>query len=357
MHPSDEDLPPPRLTRPYVAGDPDEDLAITLEWAAPQGPPTRETVPSGKHRVDAYGRPIPPPPSSTGHLGFAARRTRRQAASLSDRLLPLFASRRFRIGFTAVVVALNLAAIAVIAAKTADRHRSSGIDVAATDAAATIGPTWAGAGEPTTAGPAGSAVATATAADSPPPLTIPDLPTYSPVPAGQGEPAPPPARTATNAPRPTPPPMTTAGPPAGSRSAYTVIEGESYSAQGGTKLESCTDVGGGTDVGFIANGDWVAYAGVDFTGTAATQFRTRVASGVPNGYTGRVDVRLDGRGGPSVGGFTIGNTADGSLRGWATWRTVSISIAPTTGVHTVYLTFSANNNQEFVNVNWLAFNH
>ena len=149
----------------------------------------------------------------------------------------------------------------------------------------------------------------------------------------------------------TPPPSTTP-PPTGGGSAYSTIQAESSSAQSGTQLEATSDVGGGQDVGYIGNGDWAQYNGVDFGSTAAHQFSARVASGAAGGVSGLVEVRLDSRSNAPIGSFAIANTG-----GWQSWRTVPANITGVTGVHTVYLTFTSGQPADFVNVNWFTFGH
>lgn len=149
-----------------------------------------------------------------------------------------------------------------------------------------------------------------------------------------------------------PPPVVVQPPPPvrGSRDAYRTIEAESYDQQQGTKMEGAEDRGGGRLVGFIVGGDWLRYQGVDFGSSPATQVRVRTASGVPDGFRGRVEVRLDGLNNAPIGSFSIGNTG-----GWQAWRTVTTEISRVTGVHTVFLTFSSDHPVEYVNVNWLSF--
>jgi hypothetical protein len=170
--------------------------------------------------------------------------------------------------------------------------------------------------------------------------------------AGPAKPRPPaggaptPARPPAVAQPPPPPP-----PPAkGSRDAYGVIQAESYDAQHDTEMERAEDRGGGRLVGFIANGDWLRYQGVDFGSSPATRVQFRIASGAPDGFRGRVEVRLDSRGNSPIGSFTMGSTG-----GWQTWRTVSADIARVTGVHTVYVTFTADHPVEYGNINWFSF--
>ncbi|MFE6650411.1 glycoside hydrolase family 16 protein, partial [Nocardioides sp. NPDC057772] len=79
----------------------------------------------------------------------------------------------------------------------------------------------------------------------------------------------------------------------GSRDAYSTIQAESYNAQSGTQTEATTDSGGGQNVGYLSNGDWLRYDGVNFGSTPARTFSARVASGAPAGVSGLVEVRLD----------------------------------------------------------------
>ncbi|MEY9968415.1 hypothetical protein ABIA33_006499 [Streptacidiphilus sp. MAP12-16] len=138
--------------------------------------------------------------------------------------------------------------------------------------------------------------------------------------------------------------------PGAGTSAYSTIQAESYSSRSGTQTENTTDVGGGQDVGWIANGDWLGYNGVDFGSTGATQFQARVASGAPAGVSGLVQVRLDSPTAPPVGSFSVAGTG-----GWQSWRTVPTTIARTTGTHTVYLTFASGQPADYVNINWFTF--
>ena len=141
----------------------------------------------------------------------------------------------------------------------------------------------------------------------------------------------------------------TAPGPSGS-TARTPIQAESFAAQFGTSTEPTTDAGGGQDVGWVGNGDWLRYDRVDFGSTPLTQFVARVASGAPDGVSGLVEVHLDTPVSLSVGSFAVASTGS-----WQTWRTVPANMAATTGVHTVYLEFVSGSGQDFVNVNWFDF--
>ncbi|MQY10334.1 hypothetical protein SRB5_04410 [Streptomyces sp. RB5] len=150
----------------------------------------------------------------------------------------------------------------------------------------------------------------------------------------------------------TEPPPTTPPPTGGGWDAYGTIQAESYDSQSGLATEATTDTGGGQDVGWIANGDWALYRGVDFGTNPARQFSARVASGAPGGVSGLVEVRLDNRSSAPIGSFAVGNTG-----GWQSWRTVPANIAAVTGKHDVYLTFTSGQPADYLNLNWFTFGH
>ncbi|XRQ10689.1 glycoside hydrolase family 16 protein, partial [Actinomadura welshii] len=145
-------------------------------------------------------------------------------------------------------------------------------------------------------------------------------------------------------------PPTTTPPTDGGYDARSVIQAESRQAESGTQLEATTDSGGGQNVAFINNGNWLRYDNVDFGGTPATQFRARVASGAPAGVSGLVQVRLGSPTGQVLGEFAVGDTG-----GWQNWRTIPANIQGVTGTHTVYITFSSGQQADFVNLNWFTF--
>ena len=142
----------------------------------------------------------------------------------------------------------------------------------------------------------------------------------------------------------------TTPPGSGGTSAYSTIQAEAYNAQNGTQNESCADTGGGVDVGWIADGDWLKYARVDFGAGSPNQFVARIASGAAAGVSGAIRARLDSATGPVIAEIDFANNG-----GWQQWQTVPANIvAPATGVHDLYLTFSGSSS-DFVNVNWFTF--
>jgi beta-glucanase (GH16 family) len=133
-------------------------------------------------------------------------------------------------------------------------------------------------------------------------------------------------------------------------SATSTIQAEAYNAQSGTQTETTSDTGGGQDVGYIANGDWLQYDNVSFGSSALHTLSARVASGAAAGVSGTVEVHLDALTNPSIGSFSIGSTG-----GWQTWQTTPGAISATTGTHTVFLRFVSGQAADFLNLNWFTF--
>jgi beta-glucanase (GH16 family) len=144
----------------------------------------------------------------------------------------------------------------------------------------------------------------------------------------------------------------TTPPPGDGGTAYRQIEAESYNAQSGTQVGGAASAAGGSYLGWLANGDWARYSGIDFSSSAAHQFTARVASGAAGGVSGLVEVRLDSPSATPVGSFAVANTG-----GWESWRNVPANISGVTGTHDVYLTFTSGQPADFVNVDWLSFGH
>ncbi|HEY8372638.1 MAG TPA: carbohydrate-binding protein [Pseudonocardiaceae bacterium] len=139
-------------------------------------------------------------------------------------------------------------------------------------------------------------------------------------------------------------------PPGDTISAYGQIEAESYHGQQGVQVENSSSASGGASIGWLANGDWVRYDGVDFGSTPPHTFVARAASGAPEGVSGLVEVRLDSLNNPPIGSFAIANTG-----GWQSWREVPAQVSSVTGTHTVYLTFTSGQPADFVNIDWFTF--
>lgn len=127
------------------------------------------------------------------------------------------------------------------------------------------------------------------------------------------------------------------------RNPYVRNEAELMSRQQGVDTENCSE--GGQNVGFIENGDWIMFTGVDF-GSGAASFDARVSSATSGGT---IEIRLDSPNGPLVGSLKIGNTG-----GWQTWVTRSTTVSDVTGVHDLYLKFTGGSGY-LLNMNWWQF--
>jgi hypothetical protein len=132
--------------------------------------------------------------------------------------------------------------------------------------------------------------------------------------------------------------------------ASVVVQAESYAAQSGVQVETTADTGGGQNVAYLANGDWMRFDGVDLGGAGALTVSARVASAV--GGTGTVELRTGSTTGPLLTQFPI--TATG---GWQTWATRTATTAAThpTGTQTVFAVSRNSAAGDFVNINWFSF--
>ncbi|RED87633.1 alpha-L-fucosidase [Cohnella phaseoli] len=122
--------------------------------------------------------------------------------------------------------------------------------------------------------------------------------------------------------------------------AFSRIEAESFSAKNGSvQAEPSSE---GTDnLGFIGTEDYVVYENVNF-GLGASVIDARIAG---DSAVGKIEVRLDSPTGTLLG------TVDGVNTGsYQTYTTVQTSLGAVTGVHNVYLVFTAG-----LNLNWFQF--
>ncbi|MET8147776.1 carbohydrate-binding protein [Actinoplanes sp. NPDC049668] len=164
-------------------------------------------------------------------------------------------------------------------------------------------------------------------------------------------PPPPPSASASPAPEPSTEPPTTE-PATPGLDAYSVLQAEAASGRQGTEVEETEDEGGGQNVGWISNGDWLRFDDVEFGDTPATGFAARIASDADDDSRGRIEIRIDSPANPPAGTLITGETG-----GWQDWTSRSTEIQPTTGRHTVFLVFAADDGDEFLNINYFAFRH
>jgi hypothetical protein len=129
------------------------------------------------------------------------------------------------------------------------------------------------------------------------------------------------------------------------RDAFTPIKATSYNTMSGIQTEATSDTGGGANVGWIDNGDWLLFEDVDF-GSGANSVNARVAS---NHAGGTIDFRLG-----SVSGELIGSVDVGYTGGWQSWVTETDSVS-VEGVHDLYLVFTGTASGGLFNLNWVQF--
>jgi hypothetical protein len=133
--------------------------------------------------------------------------------------------------------------------------------------------------------------------------------------------------------------------------AYAPLQAEAAAGQQGTQTEDTQDVGGGKDVGWINNGDWLRFDEVNFGDTPAAQLVARVSSQSDNG--GRMEIRIDTPSNPPVATLQVNNTG-----GWQNWQNATAAVTPpVTGLHTVFVTFANDAGDEFMNLNYFNFAH
>ncbi|CAM3594821.1 carbohydrate-binding protein [Marinicrinis lubricantis] len=127
--------------------------------------------------------------------------------------------------------------------------------------------------------------------------------------------------------------------------AYSTIEAEDYSSMSGVQSEASSE--GGENIGYIHNGDYIAFDDVDFGNNPPAKFEARLATG---NSSGSIEIRLGSPTGTLVGTCPVSSTG-----GWQTWATQSCSLSSgPTGTHDVYLVFTGGSGYLF-NINWFKF--
>jgi beta-glucanase (GH16 family) len=102
-------------------------------------------------------------------------------------------------------------------------------------------------------------------------------------------------------------------------------DGGQYRLSEGVDIETCTDVGGGYDVGWTANNEWMKYT-IAVKDSGTYQISARVSS---NSTTGSMHFEIDGN--DVTGTINVPNTG-----GWQTWSSVlSKNFILTSGIHQI----------------------
>jgi hypothetical protein len=119
-------------------------------------------------------------------------------------------------------------------------------------------------------------------------------------------------------------------------------EAEEYIDSNGVQKETTTDDGGGQDVGYIDNGDWMDYS-INVYATGTYTLRLRVASTVPGG-------KIEIRNSDSVVLATVTVPETG---GWQTWTTTEpVLVNLPAGTQNIRLKAVTNSPW---NINWFQF--
>ncbi len=117
------------------------------------------------------------------------------------------------------------------------------------------------------------------------------------------------------------------------------IQAENYSNMSGVQLEATSDTGGGSNVGWIDNGDWMSYANINIPTTGSYIVEYRVAS-----LNGGGTLSLDLNGGQTV----LGQLAVPSTGGWQNWATISHTVTINVGTYDFGIYAAAGG----WNINW-----
>lgn len=111
-----------------------------------------------------------------------------------------------------------------------------------------------------------------------------------------------------------------AGPPSATFSRQ--LEAEAASVNNGMVVENCSE--GGRNVGYVDQGDYLVWNGINFPTSGAYTIEYRMASG---GSGGTISADLNG------GAIQLGNTSVGGTGGWQNWTTVSRTVTLNAGTY------------------------
>jgi hypothetical protein len=132
---------------------------------------------------------------------------------------------------------------------------------------------------------------------------------------------------------------TPSAPPPPAATVSSKIEAENYTAMSGVQAEATTDAGGGQNVGYIDNGDWMDYT-INATVAASYAINLRVAA--PNAG-GQLQVR-------SATGSVLATLSVPQTGGYQVWQTITANISLAAGAQTIRVVSTAATNWNF---NWL----
>ncbi|MGI4832109.1 MAG: carbohydrate-binding protein [Janthinobacterium lividum] len=110
----------------------------------------------------------------------------------------------------------------------------------------------------------------------------------------------------------------------GSTASSVTLQAESANVNSGMVVETCTDTGGGQDMGYIDQGDYLVFNNVNFPTSGSYLIEYRVASGASGG-TISSDL--------NAGSTQLGSTTVPGTGGWQTWTTVSKTVTVNAGTY------------------------
>ncbi|WP_375417134.1 glycosyl hydrolase family 18 protein [uncultured Hymenobacter sp.] len=102
------------------------------------------------------------------------------------------------------------------------------------------------------------------------------------------------------------------------------LEAEGANTNSGMIVESCTDTGGGQNLGYIDANDYLVFTNINFPVTGTYLIEYRVASGA-NGGTISADL--------NAGAIQLGSTSVPATGGWQNWQTVSKTVTINAGTY------------------------
>ncbi|MCC3156576.1 beta-1,3-glucanase family protein [Hymenobacter sp. 15J16-1T3B] len=103
------------------------------------------------------------------------------------------------------------------------------------------------------------------------------------------------------------------------------LQAEAANVNNGMTVETCSDTGGGQDMGYVDAGDYLVWNGITFPTTGSYLIEYRVAS--PSGGTISSDL--------NAGAIPFGNSTIPATGGWQTWTTVSKTVTVNAGTYNV----------------------
>lgn len=118
------------------------------------------------------------------------------------------------------------------------------------------------------------------------------------------------------------------------------IQAESYNSMLGVQTETCTDAGGGQNVGYIDANDWMAFYNINFPVSGSYKVEYRVAS-LSGGGTLSLDL--------NAGSIQLGALAVPSTGGWQNWTTITHNVNVNAGTYNVGVFAQAGG----WNLNWI----